>query len=271
MSRSSDLHVIYEPRGRALEYSLLAANLYRGCQHGCSYCYAPSALRMRREQFHKEAQARKNLMPRLRRDAERLAGTNKRVLLCFSCDPYQPLEAECGLTHDTLEIFKKHDIPFQVLTKNGPLATQDFGLYGPNDAFATTLTFDNAEDSRTVEPGAALPEARIDAIRVAHGANIRTWVSLEPVIDPAQSLALIERTVRWVDLYKIGKLNHDKARESQIDWRAFGMNAITLCERHGKPYYVKNDLAAHLEGVRFTSTDTRKVDRPEKPAGKLFC
>jgi len=40
--------VIYEPKGMALEYAPLACNLYRGCQHGCRYCYAPNCLFMSR-------------------------------------------------------------------------------------------------------------------------------------------------------------------------------------------------------------------------------
>ena len=44
-------YVIYETRGRAREYCELAANLYRGCSHGCIYCYAPSATYKTRENF----------------------------------------------------------------------------------------------------------------------------------------------------------------------------------------------------------------------------
>jgi len=82
-----------------------------------------------------------------------------------------------------------------------------------------------------------------------------------PVLDPKVSLRIIENTWEWVDLYKIGKLNHDPEREAKIDWRSFGAKAIELCQRYGKRYYIKEDLAKHLEGIRFTQTDTRKVKR----------
>jgi hypothetical protein len=52
------MKIIYEPRGAAREYSPLAANLYRGCIHGCKYCYAPACLRLpadRRAEFHRKA------------------------------------------------------------------------------------------------------------------------------------------------------------------------------------------------------------------------
>jgi hypothetical protein len=44
--------IIYESRGRAREYCELAANLYRGCGHGCEYCYAPAAIHMARDEFY---------------------------------------------------------------------------------------------------------------------------------------------------------------------------------------------------------------------------
>jgi len=44
--------IIYEPSGKALEYSPLAANLYAGCGHRCVYCYAPLALKRTREMFY---------------------------------------------------------------------------------------------------------------------------------------------------------------------------------------------------------------------------
>ena len=47
----SNTSVIYEPKGKAGEYSKLAANIYNGCGHGCEYCFAPAFLRTARETF----------------------------------------------------------------------------------------------------------------------------------------------------------------------------------------------------------------------------
>lgn len=44
--------LIYRPKGRAGEYAKLALNVYRGCDHGCTYCYSPRILRRKREDFH---------------------------------------------------------------------------------------------------------------------------------------------------------------------------------------------------------------------------
>lgn len=261
--------VIYRPKGRALEYSFLALNLYRGCSHRCGYCYVPGMLRMSRQQWESlTPQARGDVTAQLRRDAKQFAGTNERVLLCFTSDPYSPEAAASRVTRQALAILRYYDIPFQVLTKGGTRATQDFNLYGRYDAFATTMTF-SAEDEHTwcrYEPGAASPADRYKALVMAKEHGIETWVSLEPVLDPDQSLKVIEETHGFVDLYKIGILNHVP---NDTNWRRFGTKAIELCQKYGKRYYVKHDLARHLSGVAYTSTDTRTVTRKGKDHATL--
>ena len=73
--------------------------------------------------------------------------------------------------------------------------------------------------------------------------GIRTWVSLEPVIDPEQSIELIKQTHEFVDLYKVGKLNHDPLADT-IDWRRFGWDAKGLLESLKKAHYIKQGLRA---------------------------
>jgi len=255
---------IYEPRGRAREYSYLALNVMRGCSSQCSYCYVPGASRMSREQWAKIKPApRKRIIEALRKQAPEFAGTDRRCLLCFMCDPYQPAAVESGVTRQALEILREHDIPWQVLTKHGMRAVGDFDLYGPNDAFATTLTTAGSE-AWTWEPGAAEPSDRIEAIQRAKKAGIETWVSLEPVMDPDWSLRIIQMTYHVVDLFKIGKLNHDKVREAEIDWGRFGWEAVALCDKYGVDYYVKEDLRKHMMDVgqaALRNKDTRRVSR----------
>lgn len=229
--------VIYEPKGRALEYSYLAANLYTGCQHGCHYCYARWMAKQYGRDFENPT-AKPNLLSKLERDARKYAGTDRRVLLCFSCDPYQPLDKTEKATRAALQILKAYNISFQVLTKAGLTATRDFDLYKTGDAFGTTLTFLDPGQSQEVEPGAALPADRIEAIRQAHSLGIETWVSLEPVLDIEQSLEFIRITHEFFDLFRIGKLNH---RSSDIDWRDFGIRALNLCREYNKTVLSKKN------------------------------
>lgn len=251
--------IIYKPKGRAGEYSHLAINHYTGCGHGCRYCYGPAATK--NPDFHRIQAPRADIIAKLQKEALKHAGCDERVLLCFTSDPYQPLNDRIGLTRQVIEVLKAHDIPFHILTKGGLRAAADFDLYGKYDAFATTLTLLDDNESAKQEPNAALAAERIAAISQAHERGIETWVSLEPVLDPEVSLHIIGLTHEIVDHYKIGKLNHVETERPFSEWRNFGSEAIRLCRRYEKSYYVKDDLAKYLDGVHFTNTDTRKIKR----------
>lgn len=250
---------IYEPSGKALEYSHLALNLYTGCDNGCTYCYAPSVMHKGRDDFAK-VEPRHDILDALEKQlfnwntSVKREMDHARVLLCFTCDPYPSIDTRT--TSAALALLSGPGVPFTVLTKSGSRALPDIDFYGPNDAFGTTLTFMDSTDSVKWEPSAALPANRINALKTFHDAGIHTWVSLEPVIDPVQTLEIIKATHEFVDHYKVGKLNYAK---SPIDWRAFGMAALFALDSFGKKYYIKEDLAAYLGGVKFTNTDNRKV------------
>jgi DNA repair photolyase len=115
-------------------------------------------------------------------------------------------------------------------------------LYGQADRFGATLTFTNDIDSRAWEPGAALPEDRIEALRLAHDRGIHTWTSMEPVIDPAQTLHLIDATHEFIDLFRVGKLNHHPKIEATIDWPKFRSEVEVLLQRLNKAYMLKHQL-----------------------------
>ena len=242
------MSLIYEPAGRAREYAPLALNVYRGCGHHCSYCYAPNALKMTASEFNNPA-PRKDLIANLDKELKCSGGlfeaVKPPVLLCLSCDPYQPINDEFGLARQV--IIRLHDAgyPVHILTKGGTRAVADFDLLtDKRDAFATTLTFIDPGLSKECEPGAALPDNRIEAIRQAHALGIFTWVSLEPVINRDETMRVINTTHEFVDHYKIGKLNH---RASAIDWHSFGHEVESIMKTLGKSYYLKDDLKAEMK------------------------
>lgn len=238
------MSVIYEPKGRAREYAALATNVYIGCDHACSYCYAPGALQLSRDKFT-TPRARSNYLETLEKEAKQLekSGRVPQVLLSFACDPYSHFDIISQTTRKALEILKTHGIPFCTLTKGGRRALRDLDLFSPRDCFATTLTLLDDNQSREIEPGAALPQDRIMTIKKFYDTGIETWVSLEPVIDPDQTLDIIRQTHSWVDLYKVGKMNHVK---NDTDWAEFGNAAVSLLESLYQPYYIKDDLAKYI-------------------------
>lgn len=256
--------IIYEPRGRAREYARLACNVYKGCSHGCVYCYAPSATRKTRTEFEASTTRAGDFVCKLEREAAKYqaAGITDQVLLSFTCDPYQHLDVDEQVTRQAIRILHRHGLKVCTLTKGGSRALRDLGIVRPGDAFATTLTLLDDTQSRHWEPDAALPGDRIETIKAFHQAGVPTWVSLEPVIDPAVSLEIIRQTRGFVDLFKVGKLNYHPAAAG-VDWEPFAYDVIGLLERMGyeriedpdqaveacaenRLYYIKRDLAAYL-------------------------
>jgi DNA repair photolyase len=241
--------VIYEPSGKAREYNPLACNLYSGCSHGCVYCYAPDATHQDRKRFYSEVKPRVGILEKLQIDADKLRFAWLRpedpILLCFTCDPYQPIDNRLQITRQAIQILKADGLNVKILTKGGFFAERDFDLLGDGDWFGVTLTCDNAVDSVKWEPIAALPSERIASLRHAHERGLKTWVSLEPVLYPDQVMHLIDMTHDFVDQYKVGVLNyHPRAKE--IDWPKFGRDAVAKLESVKATYYLKNDLKKYL-------------------------
>jgi len=107
-----------------------------------------------------------------------------------------------------------------------------------------TLCFVNDDLHQQWEPYAASVAERISLLKTAHKAGIHTWISLEPVIDPAEALQVIKKMYPYVRFWKIGKLNHNKDFENTVDWRKFRIEAETLLKEKGVAYYIKEDLRA---------------------------
>ena len=95
------MSIIYEPRGKAREYSDLAVNLYTGCSHACRYCYCPAILRKTIDAWAFDPQPRKGILRDLERDAKKLRGDPREILLSFMSDPYHSDEA-ARLTREAL-------------------------------------------------------------------------------------------------------------------------------------------------------------------------
>jgi DNA repair photolyase len=238
------MSVVYEPQGRAREYSELACNLYRGCVHGCKYCFAPSCMRTKPSVWHAEARPRPGVLEQLEKDASKLQGDPRRVLFSFTSDPYQPAERVTRLTRRALEIVGRHALRSQVLTKgHADLVADDLPLMKQiGTELGVTLCFADDVERQEWEPRAAPVDERLAILRAAHQAGVFTWVSLEPVIDPAQALAVIRMAHPFVRFWKVGKLNHNRAVEANVDWRRFLLDVKSLLTELRAEYYIKDDL-----------------------------
>lgn len=238
--------IIYAPRGQAGEYAPLACNPYRGCGHKCAYCYVPRAIKIDREEFNEGATPRMGFLDSLRKDAAKYKalGITEQVMLSFTTDVYHP--GDNRLTREVIHELQKHGLGVCVLTKGGTRAMRDLDLFrSDRDCFASTLTSLDSNFSRKWEPGAALPNDRLAALRAFHDAGIYTWVSLEPTLDLDASMRIIEETHHFVDLYKIGRVNYLPMTKT-TDWEDYTHRMIALCDRLGVAHYIKRDLQPYL-------------------------
>jgi DNA repair photolyase len=248
--------LIYRPKGRAGEYAPLALNLYKGCGgddgKGCGYCFGPQVLRMSRDEFHGSPRTRSaGFLIQLSKEAAlcQEAGLRARVLLCFTCDPYQPINAQHRLARKAIVLLHAAGLNVQVLTKAGRASLADLDLFVPDDTYAATLTFSDSESGRKMsrlwEPHMDGPGGRLAALRAFHAAGVQTWASLEPIISTEQTLTVIEQSYAFVDVFKAGKLNYH-AHAQTINWTDCAERVVDMLDKTGRPYYIKDDLAKYL-------------------------
>jgi DNA repair photolyase len=244
--------VIYRPSGNAGEYAPLATNPWRGCGHGCKYCYVPAATHIDRRTFDTGAELRAGYLDRLRIDAERYRKAGvcdghpaDQVFISFSSDPFH--RGDLKPTGTVMALLQQAGMAFCTLSKGGARALPFLSMYRPErDAYACTLTTLDDAFSRKWEPNAALPRDRIAALSRFHEAGIFTWVSLEPTLDVEASLAIVAETRPFVDLYKIGRANYLKEITRTTDWRDYTLRMIDLCQALGARHYIKKDLQGYL-------------------------
>jgi len=240
---------IYEPAGRAREYAPLAVNLYQGdCPMACRYCWSRA--------FNKRTgrcgpyTLKPGILEALEREAPRYSGDPRRVLLCFTGDPYPPCDNYA--TRLALQVLRDREVRFSVLTKAAWRAAEDFDLYrcGPDgDWFGQTFAVTNEAQRYDWEPGASHIGDRMDAAREARRRGIYTWASLEPVIFPAQMLEFIPVLAQCIDEFRVGKLNYMTPPEP-VDWERFALDAVEVLQATGRRWKLKRDLAGLLpEGV----------------------
>jgi hypothetical protein len=201
---------------------------------------------MTRKEFDEGAIPRPDFLIKLRKDAVkyRAANLSGQVMLSFTTDPYHP--GDTALTRATLETLQDHGLGICTLTKGGSRALRDLDLFRPKrDAFASTLTSLDERFSKKWERNAALPDDRIAALRKFHEAGIFTWVSLEPTLDIDASLAIVEATHGFVDLYKVGRVNYLPMTKT-TDWQDYTLRMLDVLARLGAKHYIKKDLQKFL-------------------------
>lgn len=165
-------------------------NPYRGCEHGCIYCYArPSHAYLNLSpglDFETKLFAKTNAAELLRAELARPGYNVSPIHLGANTDPYQPIERRYRITRQVIEVMAEFGHPFTVLTKNASIE-RDIDLLAPLAqrhlvyAFVSVTSLDNRLSAK-LEPRASAPHRRIAALKALADAGIPCGVMVAPII-----------------------------------------------------------------------------------------
>jgi DNA repair photolyase len=182
-------------------------NPYRGCTHGCHYCFA----RRYHSQFDMDAGdafdslilVKANIAQTLRRELDRPAWTREQVALGTATDPYQPIEGHFKLTRACLEALARARTPVGLVTK-GPMVVRDtdvlldLGRHASCTVYVSVPTVDD-DGWRALEPGTAHPLQRLRAVRALVDAGVSAGVLMAPIVPGfTSSRDTLDRTLKAI-------------------------------------------------------------------------
>jgi DNA repair photolyase len=191
-------------KGMPFEWTL---NPYRGCTHGCHYCFA----RRYHAQFEMDPGdefasvilVKQNIVAVLARELDRPSWQREYVAFGTATDPYQPIEGHYRLSRALIETLARGRTPFGLITK-GPMVVRDIDVLREhgrtlrNTVYMSVPTVD--EDAwRQLEPGTAHPLQRLRAVRAMVDAGVNAGVLMAPIV-PGFSTARhkLERTIKAI-------------------------------------------------------------------------
>jgi DNA repair photolyase len=179
-----------------------SVNPYRGCEHGCIYCYArPSHAYVNLSpgiDFETQLFAKRNAAELLRKEISKRNYVVSPINFGANTDPYQPIERDEKITRACLEVMLETNHPLTIVTKNA-LITRDVDLLAPLAAkklvnvFISISQLDN-ELTRILEPRASAPALRLRAVRELTQAGVSVCVLVAPII-PFINDEFIERVL----------------------------------------------------------------------------
>jgi DNA repair photolyase len=182
-------------------------NPYRGCTHGCHYCFA----RRYHVQFEMDSGddfasvilVKHNIVGVLARELDRPSWTREQVVVGTATDPYQPIEGHYKLTRQSIQALTRARTPIGIITK-GPMIVRDIDVLVEHSHAARCSVFMSVptvdEDAwRQLEPGTAHPLQRLRAVRALTDAGINAGVLMAPIVPGfSSSRSKVERTIKAI-------------------------------------------------------------------------
>jgi len=189
-------------------------NPYRGCEHGCSYCFArPTHAFLDLSpglDFESKLFAKPEAAKLLRKELSNPNYQPDVVAMGTNTDPYQPIERQFRITRSVLEVLAACHHPVGIVTKSGLIA-RDIDILGPMAEkglvkVAISLTTLDRALARALEPRACAPDKRLETIRALSRAGIPTSVLVAPVIPALNDMEIedILKTARRAGAHAAG-------------------------------------------------------------------
>ncbi len=206
-------------------------NPYRGCEHGCIYCYArPSHAYLGLSpglDFETKLWAKKDAAELLKQELASPGYRCSPIALGANTDPYQPIERKLGITRRIITLLAEYRHPLTIVTKSAAVL-RDIDLLGLMAAsnlvtVAISITTLDAKLARVMEPRASAPYRRLDAVAALTEAGIPTAVMVAPII-PGLTDDELERVLEaaagrdaWHAYYTLIRMPHE-IKDLFIDW-----------------------------------------------------
>lgn len=236
-------------------------NPYRGCEHGCTYCFArPSHANMGLSpglDFESRLFAKSNIVEALEKQLQKPGYHCRPIMLGANTDPYQPIEKTHRLSRKVLEVLREHQHPFAIVTKSS-MVLRDLDILAPMAqkglvSVAISVTTLDRHLSRKLEPRASMPEKRLQTIQQLSQAGVPATVFASPMIpflNDAELEAILQAGAEagatsaaytllrlsmelkdlfadWLDIHAPGKKDHvlsliRQNRDGELNDREFG-------------------------------------------------
>ena len=258
-------------------------NPYRGCTHGCHYCFArryQTQLELGPgDEFSSVILVKVNFPQVLRRELARPAWNGELVAFGTATDPYQPIEGRYRLSRRTLEALVTHPTPTGLVTK-GPMVVRDRDLLvelSRRTRCTVSMSVPTVDEEawQRLEPGTAHPLQRLRAVRALADAGIDAGVLMAPIVPGISSHpGKLDRTIRAIAdhgaAYVGGFLMHLEGGTRSHFLEFLAREYPHLVEGYGRLYAGKYATKAYTERVRsvlgFLKARYGVVrDRPQEP------
>ncbi len=210
-------------------------NIYRGCQHQCIYCDSRSNC-YQIDNFA-DILIKENAIELLKQE---LPSKRKKQTIGTGSmnDPYMPIEEELGLTRQALELIYRYQFPVHIMTKSNMVVRDIDILRDISKVYAAvsfTITTNDDDLSRKIEPGAPPSSERFEAMKILSAAGIYTGIIISPVLP-------------WItdSVENITELLY----HAQQVGAKYALMWPGLTQRHGQREWLYDKLDKHFPGLK---------------------